>query len=259
MESSEPSTDVSWSRRNSPEDELAHARRSEAIALLADGVAHELSGLLATILGFSDLVSDELGPGHPLQQQLAEIHDAAEHSAAVTKDLRAFAGRQMLDRKPIAASQLAESLQSRLRPTLGDQIELMIEDESDGALVLADDAQLEQALFYLALNARDAMPGGGLLRIRTTVVPGSVLPETPSRRVRISVSDSGTGISDEVRGRIFEPFFTTKDSGLGTGLGLAAVLGIVEQTGGRVTVDSTLGHGSTFVVELLESRSYEAG
>jgi signal transduction histidine kinase len=208
--------------------------------------------LLAAILGFSDLVSDELGLGHPLQAQLAEIHCAADHSAALTHDLRAFAGRQLLERQPVPAGEIAEGLQWLLRPTLSERIELVIDDASDGAVVLGDRGQLEQALLYLALNGRDAMGAGGMLTIRTTVAADATTSETAARTVRISVSDTGTGISDDLRGRIFEPFFTTKEPHRATGLGLAAVLGIVEQSGGRVTVDSEPGHGSTFTVEIPE-------
>ena len=236
--------------RERHEAELLRARRSEAIAVLASGVALELNSLLAVVLGFSDLVSDELGPGHPLQQQLADIHSAAEHSAALTKNLRAVAGGQTLERRPVPAAQIPSGLERTLRAALGERIELVIQDESDGAVVLGDPTQLEQALLHLALNARDAMPDGGVLTIRTGVGPGPRLSKAEPRKVRISVSDTGTGMSYEVRSRIFEPFFTTKESTRGAGLGLAAVHGIIEQTGGSVSFDSTPGRGSTFVVEL---------
>ncbi len=202
------------------------------------------------ILGFNNLASPELGEQHPLQHELGEVRIAAEYSAALTKDLLAFAGHQMLERQPIPAGQIAHDVRRLLGPALGTGIELVIEDSSDEAIVLGDLAQLKRALLYLALNARDAMPDGGRLAIRTAITepPGQTGPTPPT--VSISISDTGTGISDEVRQRMFEPFFTTKDVGEGTGLGLAAVLGIVEQTGGTITVESELGHGSTFVVTL---------
>jgi signal transduction histidine kinase len=234
------------------EEELTQARRSEAIALLAAGVAHELSNLLAVILGFSDLVSDELGVGHPLQTHVGEIHVAAEHSAALTKDLRAFAGHQELERKPITAAQIADGVRRMLASTVGGLIEIVVEDESNGAQVLGDAAQLGQALLYLALNARDAMPDGGVLTVRTTLEPGSTMSGSKARTVKISVSDTGTGISDDVRSRIFEPFFTTKKPGQRTGLGLSVVLGTVKQTGGTVIVESEPGRGSTFTIALPE-------
>ena len=144
-------------------------RWSDAIERLAGGVAHELNNKLAVILGFNSWVSQELGDRHPLQRQLGEVRIAAEHSAALTKDLLAFAGRQMLERQPIPAGQIAHDLRRLLEPALGTGIELVIEDSSGGAIVLGDLAQLQHALLYLALNARDAMPDGGRLTIRTAI------------------------------------------------------------------------------------------
>ncbi len=255
--------------------------RTDAIERLAGGVAHELNNKLAIILGFNDLVARRLGESHPLRPDLDEVREAARRSSVLTRDLLAFAGRQVLDPKPIVASELARSLGRLLPPTVGSDIELVIDDDAGDARVLGDAAQLEHALLYLALNARDAMPGGGRLTIRASRSPAQTAGAgsagggngdngvnggnggggegEPARSVLFSVSDTGTGIPEEVRERIFEPFFTTKGVGEGTGLGLAAVQGIVERTGGTIAVESTPGAGSTFIVTLPEFGAAAAG
>jgi signal transduction histidine kinase/CheY-like chemotaxis protein len=223
---------------------------TDALERLAGGVAHELNNKLTVIIGFNDGVSKKLDRDDPLQRQLTEVRTAAQHSAALTRDLLAFARRQMLAPQPVTASQITDGLRRILRPALGEETELVITDRSDGALVLADRAQLQHAILYLALNGCDSMPDGGQLRIETSVADRPAADQTGSPTVRISVSDTGTGMPADVRDRIFEPFFTTKEIGAGTGLGLPAALGIVEQTGGTITVDSEPGRGSTFIVEL---------
>ncbi|MGH2875098.1 MAG: hybrid sensor histidine kinase/response regulator, partial [Solirubrobacteraceae bacterium] len=233
------------------EEELAHTRRIESIGRLAGGVAHELNNKLAVILGFNDLIAQDLDPSHPVQESLREVRVAAEHSAALTHDLLSFGRQQLLDRRPLSVSEICSALVRILRPAVGQQIDLAVEDESAGALVLGDRAQIEQVLVNLALNARDAMPDGGRLTIRTTVASPADGDGGP-RRVLISVIDTGVGMDDEVRDRIFEPFFTTKEFGQGAGLGLATALGIVVQSGGTINVDSSPGQGTTVVVELPE-------
>ncbi|MGH2914526.1 MAG: hybrid sensor histidine kinase/response regulator [Solirubrobacteraceae bacterium] len=239
------------------EEELAHTRRIESIGRLAGGVAHELNNKLAVILGFTDLVADELGPGHPQQSSLDEVRAAAEHSAALTHDLLSLGRRQAVERRPLNVSEVLASIARILRPALGEQVSLEVQDGSGGALVLADRTQLEQVLVNLALNARDAMPDGGQLTIRTAVLA----PESAAdrrRRVQIAVSDTGIGMDKAVRERIFEPFFTTKEFGSGAGLGLATALGIVVQGGGRIDVESAPGAGTTVLVELPEVLPAEA-
>jgi PAS domain S-box-containing protein len=235
------------------EDELAHTRRIESIGRLAGGIAHELNNKLAVILGFSDLIAKDLARDHPVQESLREVRAAAEHSAALTSDLLSFGRQQMLEPRPLVVSEICADLLRILRPALGGDVELVVEDDSDGACVMGDRAQLEQVLVNLALNARDAMPGGGRLSIRTGVIAPAADDADGPRRVTISISDTGVGMTDEVRERIFEPFFTTKEFGQGAGLGLATALGIVVQSGGRITVDSSPGHGTTVLVELPET------
>ncbi|MGH2856570.1 MAG: hybrid sensor histidine kinase/response regulator [Solirubrobacteraceae bacterium] len=238
--------------RRRMEEELAHTRRIESIGRLAGGVAHELNNKLAVILGFNDLIAQDLGPAHPVQESLREVRAAAEHSAALTHDLLSFGRQQLLDRRPLNVSEICASLVRILRPAVGQQIDLAVEDESGDALVLGDRAQIEQVLVNLALNARDAMPDGGRLTIRTSVTPSAGGAEAGPRRVLISVTDTGVGMDEEVRDRIFEPFFTTKEFGQGAGLGLATALGIVVQSGGTINVDSRPGHGTTVAVDLPE-------
>ncbi|MGA2012294.1 MAG: PAS domain S-box protein, partial [Solirubrobacteraceae bacterium] len=223
---------------------------TDALGRLAGGIAHELNNKLTVIIGFNDGVSRKLDRDDPLQRPLTEVRTAAEHSAALTRDLLAFARRQMLAPEPVTASQIADGLRRLLRPALGEQIELVITDRSDAALVLADRGQLQHAILYVALNGCDAMPAGGQLTIETSVADRPAAGDIASPTVRISVSDTGTGIPADVRDRIFDPFFTTKEIGAGTGLGLPAARGIIEQTGGTITVESELGRGSTFIVEL---------
>src|SRR5450755_2760364 len=234
-------------------EELAHARRMESIGRLAGGVAHDLNNKLAVILGFTDIVSRALGAGNPLARDLGEVRAAAEYSAALTRDLLAFGRRQTLRPEPVVAAEIAAGLQRILRPTIGETVTLVVQDASEAAVVMADRAQLEQALVSLALNAHEAMPDGGRLTIRTARVPA----EEPGGHgasvagaVTISVSDTGVGMPEEIRERVFEPFFTTKRFGGGTGLALAAVSGFVEQIGGTITVRSRPGQGTTFRIEL---------
>ncbi len=244
-------------RVRSLNDELAAANRelaswAEVIGRLAGGVAHELNNKLTVILGFNDVVARRIGELDPLHGAVGEIRHAANHSAALTRDLLAFARRQILAPEALSAAEITAGLRRLLAPAVGDHIELTIEDQSNGMQVWADHAQLERAVLQIALNACDAMPDGGRLTIRTTTTEG-LDPQTnqPGQAtVRIELSDTGRGIPDEVRGRIFEPFFTTKGVGEGTGLGLAAARGIIEQSGGTLTVSSTADGGSSFFIEL---------
>ncbi len=235
---------------------------AEVIGRLAGGVAHELNNKLTVILGFNDVVARRIGELDPLHGAVGEIRDAADHSAALTRDLLAFARRQILAPEALSVAEISAGLRRLLAPAVGEHIELIIDDRSAGALVWADHAQLERAVLQIALNACDAMPDGGRLTIRTTTTEGlDPQGNRPGQAtVRIELSDTGRGIPDEMRGRIFEPFFTTKGVGEGTGLGLAAARGIIEQSGGTLTVSSRPGHGSSFFVALpqLAARTVEA-
>ncbi|MGH2913703.1 MAG: response regulator [Solirubrobacteraceae bacterium] len=257
-------------------DELARTQRIEAIGRLAGGVAHDVNNMLAVIIGYTEIVSDRLGAGHHLQPELAEIGRAAEHSRSLARELLAFGRRQVLQREPVTPGAAIAGLEGLLRRTIGESIALTVIDESAGAIVLGDRAQLETVVVNLVANARDAMPDGGAVTIRTAAQspepghkpshrpshkPGHKPSHKPGQRpghglgaerdlVTISVSDTGVGMSEQVREKIFEPFYTTKELGQGTGLGLATVVGVVEQMGGQIAVQSEPGHGSTFVVSL---------
>ena len=239
------------------EQELAHTRRLESIARLAGGVAHELNNKLAVVLGFADLISGDLGPDDPLRESVEQIRLAAGHSASLTHDLLLFGRRQEIERRPVPASEISTSLLGILRPALGEGIELVVRDDSRGAEVLADRAQLEQVLVNLALNARDAMPDGGRLTITTSLSRATGDPG--SRWVQVTVADTGVGMEREVRERVFEPFFTTKEFGQGSGLGLSTALGIVTQMGGSIEVESRPGAGTTVLVRLPELARGAAG
>ncbi len=230
------------------ERELAQTRRSESTARLAGGVAHELNNKLAVILGYTSLISSALGRAHPQRSELVKVQEAAEHSAALTRALLAFGGRQVLDPCPLEISQVIADMLPLVRVALGERIHLVVEDRSDGALVFGDQAQIEQVLVSLVLNGCEAMPDGGVMTLLAESI-GESIPGR-SRLARVAVADSGHGMTEEVLQRIFEPFFTTKDASLGAGLGLSAALGIIEQSGGSMYAESEAGEGSTVSFEL---------
>ncbi|HLH65134.1 MAG TPA: ATP-binding protein [Solirubrobacteraceae bacterium] len=230
------------------QEELSRAQRIDAIGRLAGGVAHDVNNMLAVILGYTELIAARLGEDHELRGDLAEIARAAEHSRALARDLLAFGRRQLLERRPLAPAEVIGDLRSLLQRTLGPGMRLSVEDRSDGAVVIGDRAQLETAIINLVANARDAMPLGGEVSVSIDVAKPAHAGDPGA--VEISVCDSGVGMAEDVRERIFEPFFTTKELGQGSGLGLATVLGVVEQMGGRITVDSELGRGTTFRISL---------
>ncbi|MGH2871997.1 MAG: PAS domain-containing protein, partial [Solirubrobacteraceae bacterium] len=187
-------------------DELARARRIEAIGRLAGGVAHDVNNMLAVILGYTEIVSRRLGERHELQPELGEIRRAAEHSRALAHELLAFGRRQVLEREPIAPGEVVGELGALLRRTLGARVRLVIEDDSNGAIVYGDRAQLETVVVNLVANARDAMPDGGRVTVRVGTSPAAA--EAEHGLVEISVDDTGAGMPEHVRENIFEPFFT---------------------------------------------------
>ncbi len=233
------------------EARLQEAQKLESIGRLAGGVAHDFNNMLTAILGNVELASlatstKELAP------LLAEIRVVAERSAALTAQLLAFARRQVIEPKVIDPNALIGRLNALLRRVLGEHIALIVELESR-ACVRVDASQLEQVVLNLVTNARDSMPGGGRLSVLTSDVelPSRAqgqLDLAPGPYVRIAVSDTGGGISPDALPHVFEPFFTTREGG--TGLGLATCYGIVKQSGGHISVSSTLGQGSTFAVYL---------
>ncbi len=222
------------------EDQLRQAQKMEAVGQLAGGIAHDFNNLLTVIAGYGEIARRRIGAG-PGVNELGEIQRAAERAGELTRQLLAFARRQVLEPVPLDVNRVATGLAPMLSRLLGETIEIAMLAGDDLPPVLADRVQLEQVVINLAINARDAMPGGGTLAIETSFSDG---------HVRLAVSDTGSGIEPELLERIFEPFYTTKEVGLGTGLGLATVHGIVTQSGGRVDVVSSPGMGSTFTVLL---------
>jgi two-component system cell cycle sensor histidine kinase/response regulator CckA len=238
------------------EDQLRHSQKMEAIGRLAGGVAHDFNNLLSVVLGYSTLVLASLDPGDPRAADVAEIKTAGERAAKLTKQLLAFSRQQVLAPAVVDLNDIVARMDHMLRRVIGEDIHLSTQMEAGLGRVKVDEGQIEQVIMNLAVNARDAMPGGGTLTIATDNV---ALDEeyarahrgiSPGPHVRLVVSDTGVGMDSGVQSRIFEPFFTTKEKGKGTGLGLSTVLGIVEQSGGSVEVHSDAGKGTTFKVHL---------
>jgi hypothetical protein len=244
------------------ERQLAESQKMEAIGRLAGGVAHDFNNMLTTILGYASLIQDDAEPGSSIAHDAAQVRHAAETAAAFTQKLLAFGRRQVLRAEPVNVATLIDNVATILRRTVGEPISLAVDVDPDVWPIMADPAQVEQSILNLAINARDAMPEGGRLVISARNVPGqsgagrSGKGEPAVDSVRIVVSDTGHGMTDEVQARMFEPFFTTKPSGKGTGLGLSTVYGFVRQCGGQIFVHTAPGAGTT--VELLLPRSAEA-
>jgi CheY-like chemotaxis protein len=223
----------------------------EALGRLAGGIAHDFNNLLTAILGTAQILLEDLGPD-PRRADAEEIRDAAQRAAALTNQLLAFSRRQLLQPEVLNCNELIADLQRMLRRLLSEDVELRTALAPDLGAVRADPAQLEQVVMNLAINARDAMPAGGVLTIATSNVElhepptGEAFVVRPGAYVKLTVTDTGTGMDDATRARIFEPFFTTKELGQGTGLGLATVYGIVKQSDGYIWVTSQAGRGSTF-------------
>ncbi|MBA2380638.1 MAG: PAS domain S-box protein [Chloroflexi bacterium] len=245
---------VDLSNRRLLEEQLRRAQRLEAVGQLAGGIAHDFNNLLTVILGHANLLVDELPEGDPARDSVMEIRDAGDRAAAMTRQLLAFSGRQVLAPGAVDLGELVTDIETLLRRTIGEHIELFTDLRPGIARVLADRGQIEQVLMNLVVNARDAMPMGGTLSIAVgeVVVPADGHPAglVPGRYATLAVDDSGTGMDPETRAHIFEPFYTTKEVGKGTGLGLATSYGFVQQSGGSITVDSQLGEGSTVTVYL---------
>jgi len=237
------------------ESQLRQAQKMEAVGQLAGGVAHDFNNLLTAILGNSELLLSDLDLDDRVRDFAAEIRDAGERAAALTRQLLAFSRRQVVQPELLDVNLVVEEITGMIRRILGAGVSVITElDEGVGA-VRADRTQIEQIMVNLAVNARDAMPEGGVITIRTAEAEVKDatdlhIPVAPGRYVTLSVSDAGTGIDESTLARIFEPFFTTKERGKGTGLGLSTVYGIVRSNSGSIAVDSQPGRGSTFTVYL---------
>ncbi|MCB9726175.1 MAG: PAS domain S-box protein [Spirochaetaceae bacterium] len=242
---------------------LGQSQKMEAVGRLAGGIAHDFNNLLTAIIGYSDLVLDEIGPGHGARRDAEEILRAAERAGGLTRQLLAFSRRQVLQPESIDLNAIVADVDRMMRRLIGENIELVTLQDGGLDRVMADPGQLEQVIVNLVVNARDAMPRGGRLQIETlncrlahALRVESGLLE-PGEYVVLRVSDTGIGMDEETRSRIFEPFFTTKQADQGTGLGLASVWGIVSQTGGQIHVETMPRAGTTFSVYLPVSRTHE--
>jgi PAS domain S-box-containing protein len=237
-------------------DQLVQAQKMEAVAQLAGGVAHDFNNLLTVITGRSRLFLTRTPAGSPGRRDVELIDQAADRAAALTRQLLAFSRKQVLQPRALDPNALIGGLAPMLTRLIGEHIELVIVPGRDVGQIMADPGQLEQVIMNLVVNARDAMPDGGMVKIDTerrdlatgtTHAKGQI---APGRYVLLGVQDSGSGMDDATLGKIFEPFFTTKEPGKGTGLGLATVYGIVHQSGGTIGVDSAPGRGTTFTIYL---------
>jgi len=238
------------------ESQLMQSQKLESIGRLASGVAHDFNNLLSAILGYCEIALIRLPENHPIADNLRMVRQAGDRAASLTRQLLAFSRKQVLEMKVVNPNVVVDNMGRMLGRLIGEDIELILKTEKPVSSVLADPAQIEQVLMNLAVNARDAMPNGGSLTIETSEAVSSECVSdadggvVAGPYVRISISDTGDGMTPEVRESIFEPFFTTKDAGKGTGLGLAMVYGIVKQHNGCVTVESEPGMGATFDIYL---------
>ncbi len=238
--------------RKKAEAQLIQARKMESIGLLAGGVAHDFNNLLTIIMGYSEMALAKLPPDSSLIGDVQQIAKAAERAAGLTRQLLTFSRNQPVEIKNLRLNEVLRNLNGMLRRLIAADVEIVLELAEDSGVIQADPVQIEQVILNLAVNARDAMPDGGKLLIETSRVlvdrefAAGHVGLQPGSHIMLSVSDTGTGMSPEVRARIFEPFFSTKETGKGTGLGLATVYGIVKQMEGAIWVYSDPGQGSVF-------------
>jgi two-component system cell cycle sensor histidine kinase/response regulator CckA len=236
------------------EPQFIEAQKMEVVGHLASGVAHDFNNILGVIMGYSDLLMSGLGPDSPLRKYAEEILHASERAAGLTRQLLVFSRKQTVQPVVLDLNDAVKDLDKMLRRLIDENVEMTIVPGKQTGHVKADSGYVGQVLMNLVVNARDAMPNGGNLTIATNNV---TLDENyahthtgaiPGDYVRLSVSDTGTGMTDEVKARLFEPFFTTKPKGKGTGLGLATCQTIVQQSGGHIGVYSEVGKGTTFKI-----------
>ena len=249
-------THLDITQRKKLEADLIQAQKMESIGRLAGGVAHDFNNLLMAIGGNADLALIDVSDGRPAHQEIRNIQIATRHAASLTRQLLTFARRQVVEPRVLSVNEIIGDLNHMLRRLIGEDTELVVHAPTETVWIRIDPGQIEQVIVNLVVNARDAMPDGGRITIRASQVSldapvarqfGDV---APGGYVSIAVSDTGAGMSDEVRAHIFEPFFTTKEPGKGTGLGLATCFGIVRQNRGHIHFASEAGQGTTFTVYL---------
>jgi two-component system cell cycle sensor histidine kinase/response regulator CckA len=242
--------------RREMELQLRQGQKMEAVGRLAGGIAHDFNNLLGVISGYAELVSEQIDPAGEVCNSVKQIRKAADRASSLTGQLLAFSRQQVLETKVLNLNLIVEDMIKMLERLLGEDVELRVSLDPALGAVKADQGQIEQVIMNLAVNARDAMPGGGNLAIHTGGVRFDAdmalkhPPMIPGDYVLLSVGDTGTGMDKQTQAHIFEPFFTTKERGRGTGLGLATVYGFVKQIGGYVWVESEPGVGSTFAIYL---------
>ena len=236
------------------ESELLQSQKLEAIGQLAGGVAHDFNNMLGIIIGYGDLALTKMDPDDPLRKNLENINNAAQRAARLTQQLLIFSRKQTIQPVAMNVNEAVKGTGKLLHRLIGEEVELKIDLAERAGVIEADPGQIDQILVNLAVNARDAMPEGGELTIETDEVEVTaeriihIEDIDPGPYVRITISDTGTGMSEATISHIFEPFFTTKAKGRGTGLGLSTVYGIVKQSGGFIHIESELGKGSSFEV-----------
>ena len=242
--------------RRALEDRLRQSEKLETIGQLAGGVAHDFNNLLSPILGYSEMLLEDMHQDDPRYRQLQFVRDAAEKAASLTRRLLTFSRKQVLDMKPLDLNRAVSDFERILRRTIRESIQIDLDAAAPSAIIEGDAGQIEQILMNLAINGQDAMPKGGRLTIDTQAV--ELGPEAagisegldPGPYVRLSVADTGSGMDAETLAHVFEPFFTTKEKGRGTGLGLSTVYGIVRQHRGGIDVESVPGRGTTVRIYL---------
>lgn len=236
------------------QEQLLQAQKMEAVGQLAGGVAHDFNNLLMVINGYADLIRVKIDPAHPIRADVDEIINAGNRASALTRQLLAFSRRQIIQPKTVNLNVILMDMDKMLRRLIGEDIEFITDIKSESNCIRIDPGQFEQIIMNLVVNARDAMPQGGLLSIEIdtrhieSAYEARISTVTPGAYVRMIVSDNGIGMDRYTLDRIFEPFFTTKEQGKGTGLGLSTVYGIVKQNQGHIFVRSETNRGTTFEI-----------
>lgn len=237
------------------EEQLRQSQKVEAVGRLAGGIAHDFNNFLAVIMLHIDMLNLQLPPDSSLRYRVSEIKTVTENAAGMVKQLLAFGRKQTLQPQPLVLNQVIKQFMDVLRPLVGEDVDIQLDLEPDLGVCFVDPNQINQVLMNLSVNARDAMPRGGKLKIRSENIvlnKGDIRkrkPQPTGAYIQITVSDTGTGMEPQTQKRIFEPFFTTKEAGKGTGLGLATVYGIIKQSNGFIWVESEQNQGTTFKIQ----------